>query len=336
MPGTSGVTTEMTSATVADVDVPSGRADAASRPAAGAPVATRYRPRHPLDLRATLAPLGRGPGDPTTSWDATGLWRAFRTPGGPATLRLEQRGDEVDARAWGPGAAHAIAAVPALLGAQDTADPLDDRGHPVLRRSLHRNPGLRLGRTGRILESLLPAIIEQRVTSTEAFRAWAALVRRHGEPAPGPHTPERMRVVPAPQAWRAIPSWQWHRAGVDPRRSRVALEAVRRAAALERLPAGGAEARRALQSIPGIGVWTAAEAVQRSHGDPDAVSVGDYNLCGFVGHALVGHAVDDAGMLELLEPWAGQRHRVVRMLLASGLRVERHGPRATIQDHRRH
>ena len=36
------------------------------------------------------------------------------------------------------------------------------------------------------MESLVPAILEQKVTGIEAFRAWRALVVRYGERAPGP------------------------------------------------------------------------------------------------------------------------------------------------------
>lgn len=325
--------------------VPADAAHEAVRPAP-APVRTVYRPRHPLSLRMTLAPLGRGPHDPTTQWDAAGVWRTFRTPGGPATLRLTQAatgspaqaGGDVEATAWGPGAQWAIDAVPALLGAGDDWSGLDVSGHPLLRDARHRMPGLRLTRTGRVLEALVPAIIEQKITSTEAYRSWARLVRRHGEAAPGP-VPQTLRVVPAPGTWRLVPSWEWHRAGVDPRRSRAVIEACVVASALERTThgsLGAAEVSRRLRSVPGIGVWTAAETVQRSHGDPDAVSVGDYHLAADVGSALIGRRVDDDGMLELLEPWRGQRQRVVRLILASGFRAERHGPRMTIQDHRHH
>lgn len=301
-------------------------------------VRTVYRPRLPVNLRLTLGTLGRGPHDPTTQWDAVGVWRTFRTPHGPATLRLTQRGAEIVAAAWGDGAAWAIAAVPALLGRDDDWSTLDVNGHPLLRSARHRMPGLRLTRTGRVLEALLPAIIEQKVTSTEAYRSWARLVRRHGERAPGP-APESLRVVPAPGTWRLVPSWEWHAAGVDPRRSRAVVEACVAASALERTTdpvLGAEEVSRRLRSVRGIGVWTAAETMQRSHGDPDAVSVGDYHLAAHVGSALIGQRVDDDGMLELLEPWRGHRQRVVRLILASGFRAERHGPRMTIQDHRWH
>jgi 3-methyladenine DNA glycosylase/8-oxoguanine DNA glycosylase len=106
--------------------------------------------------------------------------------------------------------------------------------------------------------------------------------------------------------------------------------------ALERSAKVGAdEAGRRLRTIPGIGVWTVAETVQRSHGDPDAVSVGDLHVSKRVGTALVGRRVDDDAMMELLEPWRGHRQRVVRLIEAAGIGYERHGPRMAIPAHRR-
>ena len=305
---------------------------------ATSPLTTRYAPRDPVDLAATLAPLARGPYDPTTRWDGGSLWRTFHTPDGPATLRLSDGRGVVDAAAWGPGAEWAIDGVPELLGARDDWSGLDVRRHRLLAEVRRRTPGMRLMRTRRVFESLMPAIIEQRVTSIDAYRCWSRVVTRFGESAPGP-APGGMRVCPDPARVRGIPSWEWHAAGIDPGRARTVLGVAAVAATLERTVgderAEGGAARAALRSLPGIGVWTAAETAQRAHGDPDAVSVGDYGLPGIVGYALTGRAVDDDGMLDLLEPWRGQRQRVVRLVLASGVMPPRRSPRARIEDHRR-
>ena len=296
---------------------------------------TRYAPRRPVDLAATMAPHRRGLGDPTACADAAGLWRTQRTPLGPATLLLRQGADGViDARAWGPGAEWCISQVPALLGEGDDWAGLDLGAHPALAEVRRRNPGVRLGSSGLVFESLIPAIIEQKVTTLEAHRAWYRLIRQHGEAAPGP-APAGMMVSPGPERWRLVPSWDWHRAGVDPRRSRTAVTVAAVATSLDR-PVDALTAARRLQSLPGVGRWTAAEVTQRSHGDPDSVSVGDYHLAAQVGWALTGAPVDDDGMLELLEPFAGHRQRVVRLILGSGYRAPRRGPRMTIQDHRGH
>ncbi|GAB3039942.1 DNA-3-methyladenine glycosylase [Parafrigoribacterium mesophilum] len=305
---------------------------------AGVRVESVYRPRHPVDLRMTLGPLSRGGQSPTMLWDARGVWLTSRTVVGTATVLLNSVRGEVIATGWGDGAESAVAAVPELLGDGDDWTGLDVSANEFLRTARRRAVGLRLLRTGHVLDAVIAAIIEQKVTSVEAWRAWRQLVTRYGEAAPGP-APARMRVTPSPASWCAIPTWVWHRAGVDPRRATAVIAAARVASGLERtlrLGRGGPEVLARLQSVPGIGPWTAAEASQRAHGDPDSVSVGDYHLPAIVGWALIGKPVDDDGMLELLEPWRGHRQRVMRLIGVSGFRAPRFGPRITIQDHRRH
>ncbi|GGV26996.1 hypothetical protein GCM10010182_57390 [Actinomadura cremea] len=290
-----------------------------------AAVGREWRAPWPLELGRTLAPHARGPYDPAFQVRDGYVWRASFTPDGPGTLRLRKVGDVVDAAAWGPGADWLLDGVPALLGADDPADefvPL----HDVLRDQVRRCPGFRIGRTRRVFEALVPAVMEQKVLGQEAWRAWGHLVRRFGRPAPGAPW---LRVPPPPAVWARIPSWDWHRSGLEAVRARTIITAARVAQRLEDDP--GVER---LTSLPGIGVWTAAEVRQRAVGDPDAVSVGDYNLPGVVGWALAGRKVDDAGMLELLEPYAGHRYRVTRLLEASGARPPRRGPRLAMRDYR--
>jgi 3-methyladenine DNA glycosylase/8-oxoguanine DNA glycosylase len=300
------------------------------------PVSTVYAPEREVSLRRTLAPLRRGHGDPTFRIMADGVWRTLRTPFGPATMHLDSGGGAVTATAWGPGAAWAIEGVPELLGEGDDWSELDVASTPLLADSRHRNPGLRLLRTRQVFEMLLVAILEQKVTGTQARQSWRQLLRKYGEPPPGP-APEGMRVFPDAEVWRRVPSWEWHRAGVGPQRADTIMRAVRVAASLERTlehGRGGPVVERALRSIPGIGVWTSAETMQRAHGDPDSPSVGDYHLPALVGWALIGKPVDDDGMLELLEPWRGHRQRVMRLIENSGFSKPRFGPRITIEDHR--
>ena len=297
---------------------------------------TTYSPSRPVGLQRTLAPLRRGYGDPTFRVTELGIWRTLRTPAGPATLFLARSGDGIDARAWGDGAEWAIEGVPELLGEGDDWSDLDVSSSPVLAASLHRNLGLRLQRTRQVFEMMLAAILEQKVTGQQAHQSWRSLLRKFGSPAPGP-APDGMVVFPSAEVWRRVPSWEWHRAGVGPDRASAALRAAGVAASLERTVGrgrGGPDVERALRSIPGVGVWTAAETMQRAHGDPDRPSVGDYHLPALVGWVLVGAPVDDDGMLELLAPFAGHRQRVVRLIENSGARKPRFGPRMTIEDHR--
>ena len=291
-----------------------------------------YRPPVPISLSLALAALQRGPGDPTQRVGPDGaLWRTARTPQGPATLRLAVRGGAVHAAAWGDGAAWTLAQVPALLGADDDVTGFTPH-HPVIRETWRRLAHLRLPRTGLVFEQLVPAILEQRVTGKEARASFRWLVRRYGEPPPAP-APEGMRVVPAPSLWRRIPSWEWHRANVDPGRARTVIAAAEVAHRLEESLALPRETRLArLRAIPGVGVWTAAEVAQRAWGDPDEVSVGDFHLPALVGWALAGRPVDDDGMLELLAPYDGHRQRAVRLVELSGMRKPAFGPRMPVGD----
>ncbi|MCH0567128.1 MULTISPECIES: DNA-3-methyladenine glycosylase [unclassified Streptomyces] len=285
-------------------------------------------PDGPLDLHLVLGPLRRGTGDPTFRAMPDGsVWRAARTPAGPGTLRVAVSDGAVRGEAWGPGAEWLLERLPELLGASDDPAAFAPR-HRVVALARHRRPGLRLTRTGLVLESLIPSVLEQKVTTGEAYRAWRLLVRAHGEPAPGP-VPERMYVMPEPRAWALVPSWEWHRAGVDDKRASTVLRAVRLAARLEETAGMTPKAAQArLEVVPGIGPWTSAETVQRSHGAPDAVTVGDLHLPGIVGWALAGDRdADDAVMLRLLEPYAGQRHRAARLILLSGKVPARRAPR---------
>jgi len=287
-------------------------AEAPARLAAAADASLQWYPDGPYDLARTLGPLLRSTSDPSFSIQGSVIWHAFTTEEGPATLRFSPAGStelehRVDVQAWGPGAAAAIESVPRFLGADDDWRAFDDPAfHATLprmvREARRRSLALRLPSTGRMIDQLVPIILEQKVTVIEARRAYRYLVHRYGTPAP--------------------------LAGTSTPGSAVALE---RLAALPAL-----EAAAKMQTIPGIGIWTAAEVVQRTHGCPDSISVGDYHLAAYVGAALTGRRTDDAGMLRLLAPWQGQRQRVVRMIQSSGFRKPTFGPRMTIQDHRRH
>ncbi len=295
-----------------------------------------WRSARPVAVAAILGPLRHGGGDPTFLRGRGGsVVRGLRTPEGLATLELQTRpGDaEVVARAWGPGAEWALDGIPDLLGESD-----DDSGfvahHELVAQAARRFSGWRVPRSRLVLESLAPAVIEQKVTGKEAFAGFRQLVRRFGEPAPGPYASVGLFVQPSPADWAAIPSWHWLKASVDPGRSRTVVGAVRAAGRLEQtVELAPLAARARLRVLPGIGAWTAAEVAQRALGDADAVSFGDYHVAKDITWALLGEARDDDVLAELLEPYAGHRYRVQRLMELSGFRRPRHGPRMAPRTH---
>src|SRR5205807_240248 len=164
---------------------------------------------------------------------------------GPATLRVRPRGAVVTARTWGPGAGWLLDRVPDWLGFRDDRSGFTAH-HPVVGELVLRCPGLRVGRTSRVFEALVPAVLEQKVVGREAHRAWRFLLLKYGEAAP----------------------------------------------------------------------------------------VGDYHLPNVVGWTLARRKTDDAGMLELLAPYAGHRYRVTRLIELGGSGPPRRGPRMSVRDYR--
>ena len=278
----------------------------------------KFKLAHPVDLRLTLSPLRHGLGDPTIRLTNTEVLRATRTPDGPATLHLRINGDEVTARAWGPGAENVLEGASDLIGGSDRPEELKTR-HPVVRDLHHQMQSLRLCRSGAVMEALVPTILEQKITSQEALRSFRGLVRRYGEPAPGPGN---LMLQPAPKRLAELPYWAFHPFGVARTRADTIRRACSRASSLERLTGlSTEEAARRLRSVPGIGPWTAGLVLDAVFGDPDAVVVGDFHLPHAVTWTLAGEPRgSDERMLELLAEFEGQRGRVMRLIAASGSR----------------
>jgi 3-methyladenine DNA glycosylase/8-oxoguanine DNA glycosylase len=282
-----------------------------------------------IDLGRSLGPLRVGRNDPTILLGPTAVLRATRTPDGPASVRADHRGDRFEVEAWGPGAEWALHQAPGLLGCCDARvgfDPRDD----VVAQLHHNAEGLRLPRTERVMEALVPAVLGQRVTGFEARRSYHQLIERYGEPAPGPGG---LMLGPRTEQIAEIPHYELHLLGVERRRADALKRVAAHGSRLEEAGRGTPEElRERLESIAGVSAWTSAEVSRLALGDPDAVSVGDYHLKHMVSWALAGEPRGtDARMLELLEPFAGHRGRVCRLLEVAGVKAPRRGPRSRIQ-----
>jgi 3-methyladenine DNA glycosylase/8-oxoguanine DNA glycosylase len=290
----------------------------------------------PVDVVATLAPLWRRPHDHTmliTRGPNRVVWRATRTPEGPAVQALRNTPDGVESRSWGAGAAWLAERAPVLVGALDDLDGFAP-DHPLVSDLLRRHATVRIPCTQAVFEAALPAVLEQKVTGVEARRSLGRLQRALGEPAPVPVGGPPLLLPPHPEVVAGCPSHVFHAAGVERKRSDTIRRLAARADRLEEaavLPLD--EGRRRLAAFPGIGPWTMAEIAIVALGDADAVSVGDYHLKNWVAWNLGGRprGTDDE-MLELLEPFRPHRGRVLRLLQLGGSAPPRYGPRLAIQD----
>lgn len=298
------------------------------------PTAIRRFPiRGSLQLRRTLSGMSVWGAAPWLRLDVDGGWITARTEDGPGTVRLWAEGGDVCAEGWGPGAERLLDRVPRFAGLHDDPEALE-LDHPLLRDLLKHNRGVRIAAMDQVFPTLVAAILGQKVTGIESKKSTYQMAHRWGEPAPGPN--DRIRLMPSPRVLRDTPYAKFHTIGVERRRAMVIIEAARRAKRLEAcvgMPAEAASAR--LQVLHGIGPWTAGVVMGQALGDPDAIPIGDYHVPNFVTWNLAGEPRgDDARMLELLEPFRGQRGRVVRLLKTRGEAPPKWGPRSEVRDYR--
>ena len=292
---------------------------------------TVVRPKLPIDLRRSLSALRHGPRDPSVRTPGD-VWRATRTPLGPATVHYSQRRDgDIDVRAWGPGAEHAIASAPDVCGARDDVSDWDPTRHPIVREIDRHHVGLRMVATGAVFEAIVPTVLEQKVTSIEAHEAWRRIVWSWGEEAPGtgPYG-KPLRLPPSAQRLAAEPYYAYHRFGVEKKRTDIIKRLASRASRVEEAVEVG---RSRLEAFDGVGVWTSAKVAQVAWADADAVAVGDFHLPGIVVYTLTGkRGGDDDAMLELLEPFRPHRGRAARLLKFGGSKEPPRGPKRRLRD----
>jgi 3-methyladenine DNA glycosylase/8-oxoguanine DNA glycosylase len=281
------------------------------------------------DLPLRLGWYANGRGDPTTRLDRHAFARAMWTPDGASAVLATWAGGRLEVRAWGPGADRAVAATRAMAAMEGHGAPLPPV-HPLVTEAARRHAGLWAGASGDLYHALLPTIIAQRITAGEARRQWRRLCAELGEPAPGPEL--GLSLPPRPDVLAGRPLWWFHPLGIESQRAR-ALVAVARVAEHLWEWASWAPVRAAeqLARVRGVGAWTIGSVLGPACGDDDAVAVGDYHLPNIVAWNLAGEPrADDARMLALLEPYRGQRGRVIRLLTLLGRRPPAFGPRQRI------
>ena len=270
-------------------------------------------------IRGTKAPFSFGPVEATWS---------TRTPDGVGSLVIKRlAATTIQAAAWGDGASWLLDQAPLVLGSEDDLTGFNPDG-PV--GKLWRQKPFLLGRTDRPWDSLVSSILGQKVQVSNAKQSGRLLASTFGDPAPGP---TGGWILPAPETVAELGYHQFHPLGVERKRAetliRVAAEMRRLTDLSHRTPA---QARARLRRIRGVGPWTAAMVTATSMGDADAVPLGDFHLPNTVAWTLAGEErASDERMLELLEPFAGHRWRVIRLAKGTGGAPKR-GPRLGLRE----
>lgn len=272
---------------------------------------------HPYDFTATVRLLRTGPRDPTARSGPNGWWRTTWTEDGPATVCLSVGSESMVGRAWGDGAAAALDGVPEWTGLE--TDPWNLPEHPVVDRLFRRFPGLRDTNTGNVFEALVPTILQQLVTWEEATEAWRRICLDLGDPAPGP---QPLRLPPTPDQIRAAGASRLQAAGALGKQARTLIDCARSHRALQKAAAmTTTEANQWLQKVRGVGPWTSGFVLGGRLGRPEPIPHGDVHLPHTVAWALARERWgSDERMNELLEPFAGQGFRVIKLITLSGVR----------------
>ncbi|MEQ8276605.1 MAG: DNA-3-methyladenine glycosylase 2 family protein [Deltaproteobacteria bacterium] len=286
----------------------------------------------PFDLRLTWRLSALWGAETWRASDTDGAWFARRTSEGIGTVCVRHRGDHLEAEGWGDGAERALDEVPALVGLEDAGVADVPDAHPLIREIKKRMAGYRMGRTNDVYSQMIAVAIAQKVTGKNSKDALRAIARRWGEEAPGPR--RGLYVLPEPRALANTPYYDFHPLNVERHRADLLKRLASRATALQRaVKMSHAEANEHLLKFRGVGPWTAGVVMGSALGDPDAIPVGDYHLPNVITFNLAGEPRGtDERMLELLEPYRGQRGRVVRMLKTGGTAPPKWGPRSSVRD----
>ena len=275
------------------------------------PDAERDGSHAPLDPTRTLRFALFGPHDPTGRLEGGLLAKAWHTPDGPVTIALALDPTRWRAKAWGPGAAWALARIEGLTGAHDVLDgwPGADASARTL-DAAHR--GLRLISLPWRADALAAIVLQQRVRFADAARSWSRVVGALGSDAPGPLG---LRMLAPWSRLQTVSAASWGRWDVDARRGATLHEVAWRARTLDE--ATPSEAARTLDDRAGVGPWTRGMFAGHVLGDADACIPGDVHLPRLVAEwCRDDQPATDATMLKRLAPYRPHRFRVVRMLIA--------------------
>ncbi len=282
----------------------------------------RAPPCYNFDLSIRFLRMGRN--DPTVRREKGLLHYARHYASGPATLACSAEREGVFLQAWGDGAAEALRKAPALLGFEDPKGEVF--GHPILDKLSHELKGLYLSRQPDLTIGLVQTILQQLVTWSEAASSWRELAELQNLRAPGPFE----LLMPAALPWlRYLEPAQFSLCDISAKRAQALRQVARLGTRPERWALESVETfSKKMQSIVGIGPWTVQHCLGFHFGHPDAVILGDYGIPHLISWALEGKPrSNDSEMCRILEPFTGQRFRVLRLLMAAHIEAPRFAPK---------
>ncbi|MGI0154846.1 MAG: DNA-3-methyladenine glycosylase family protein [Thermoplasmata archaeon] len=215
--------------------------------------------------------------------DGVRLLRAWGPPDHPWVVGVEPRGTRWRVEAWGAGPKEARLAVRELFSLEHDLERFYVlvRREPVLRGTERRFRGLRLPRDASVYEALLHAIVGQQLSVRAANTIQRRLFERVGSSldAGGVDVP----CVPTPARLGSLSVVELRAVGMS-RGKAAALRSLARWATHPPFPTAAfgamplAEAVELLDQLPGVGRWTAENALLRGAGRPDVFVAGDLGI----------------------------------------------------------
>jgi len=273
----------------------------------------------PVHFARTFSLQSLGRHDPTAELTQDTFRKAFFYRGSPAAIEFRRADAELDVTAFGPDAA-ALAEETTLCLAQDDHYATFSTPDTGIQRLHWQLAGLRLLRVPWLYDVTCSAILQQRIRTVDAMRAWRRIAQRWGADAP-----LGLRAFPAAENLAQIAAFELEAMDIDGKRSRTLLRFAQESRFRPlRSSMNFAQLREQVLRIPGIGPWTTEVLLGYGAGDTDAAIPADLHLPHLVCYALAGEAEgSDERMMELLEPFRGHRFRIIRLLYASRLTVPR-------------
>jgi 3-methyladenine DNA glycosylase/8-oxoguanine DNA glycosylase len=247
------------------------------------PTVTWITPPRPSSLPVERAQLEYSSRSIAFADDGARLLRAWGRPERPWVVGIEARGARWRIEAWGAGPAEARRAARELFSLDH---PLEEfyarvRRERVLAGTERRFRGLRLPRDASVFEALLHAIVGQQLSVRAAntiqrrlFERVGSFLDAGGVAVPCPPTPSRLRSLSLgdlravgmsrakARSLHALAAW-----AMDHPPSTAALAAMPVATAVD-----------LLDRLPGVGRWTAENALLRGAGRPDVFVAGDLGV----------------------------------------------------------
>jgi 3-methyladenine DNA glycosylase/8-oxoguanine DNA glycosylase len=265
-----------------------------------------------FDIASSMALQQFGDNDPTALKSPRAFQKVFVS--NKDCLQLHQltknHDDSITVSVTGEQSAQALDVWKTKMPINDGLDSFEPK-HRIL-AFLHRTfPHLRIIRVPWLFDCVVTAILQQRISTYLAFDQFRKIAVRW--------SPNNALGIACPSAaqFAELAVHDLQAMGIDLQRAQTLLLLARQQ---QRKPFCNdtttlAELRERLLSLRGIGPWTTEMILGFGAGDTDAVPLGDLHLPNLVCRMLAGQDSDsEQRMLELLEPYRGQRFRVIRLL----------------------